>query len=315
MIVPLSAHAAFDKAANYFGIEIIHAPHDPITYKVDVRKLKKLINRNTIMIVGSCPNYPNGVIDDITELGKIAQQKGIGLHVDCCLGGFLAPFMEEAGFSIPPFDFRVPGVTSISCDTHKYGFAPKGSSIIMYRSKELRKYQFFVQTTWPGGIYASPSFPGSRPGTLIAGCWAALLYFGKQGYVESCKKIIKNRKIIEDGIKANNKLFVLGSPIMSVVAIGSNEFDIYRVSEEMGKKGWHLNNLQHPSSFHICVTRLTDPDDFINDLNEAVGEVLKNPKAKPRGSAAMYGMAATIPDKSIISDAVKIFIDTLYKTK
>jgi len=203
IIVPISAHAAFDKGSEYLGIEIVHAPLDPTTFSVDIKKLRKLINRNTIMIAGSVPNYPYGTTDDISLLSDIAIKKGIGLHVDCCLGSFVAAFMESSGYSLPPFDFRVPGVSSISCDTHKYGFAPKGSSIIMYRTKELRKYQFFVQPNWVGGIYVSPSFPGSRAGTIVAGCWAILMYFGKNGYIKSCKKIIETKLYIEEEIKKN----------------------------------------------------------------------------------------------------------------
>jgi len=315
MVIPFSAHAAFDKAGEYLGVEVIHAPLDPITYQVDVKKLRKLINRDTIFIVGSCPNYPYGVYDDITALGQIALKKGIGLHVDCCLGGFIAPFMEAAGYSIPPFDFRVEGATSISCDTHKYGFAPKGSSVIMYSTMELRKYQYFVQPNWVGGVYASPSMPGSRPGTVIAGCWAALLYFGKKGYVEHCKKIIETKKVIENGVKSIEQLFIFGEPVMSVIAFSSNEFNIYRVTDYMAEKGWNLNNLQNPPGVHITVTNLTDAETFVEDLKEVIPKILKEPDTKLHGSSALYGQAATIPDKSIVSDAIKLFIDSLYLTK
>jgi len=189
MVFPVTAHAAFDKACNFFfNIEPIHAPLDPKTFAVDIKKMKKLINRNTIMIVGSFPNFPYGTVDDIASLSKIAVERGIGLHVDCCLGSFIALFSEHVGNEIPEFDFRLPGVTSISLDTHKYGFTPKGSSLVLYQRKELRDYQFFVQPTWPGGIYASPSMPGSKAGTVIATSWAILMHFGKEGYRESCKK-------------------------------------------------------------------------------------------------------------------------------
>jgi len=194
MIFPTTAHAAFDKACAFFNIEAIAAPLDPITFTVDVKKMKKLINRNTIMIVGSFPNYPYGTVDDISTLSKIALEKGIGLHVDCCLGSFIALFSESVGHEIPQFDFRLPGVTSISLDTHKYGFTPKGSSVVLYKNKELRQYQFFVQPAWPGGIYASPTLPGSKPGTVIATTWAVLMHFGKNGYKESCKKILDTRQ-------------------------------------------------------------------------------------------------------------------------
>lgn len=195
-MVPASAHAAFDKAGAYFDITIVHVPLDR-TMSADVRAMARAITSNTVAIVGSACGYPHGNIDPIEELGRLAQRRGVGLHVDCCLGGFLVPFMDEAGFPLPPFDFRVPGVTSISCDTHKYGFAPKGSSVLLYRHKSLRRFQYFVATDWCGGIYASPSINGSRPGALIAGTWAALMFMGRAGYVKSTRQIVETAKYIE----------------------------------------------------------------------------------------------------------------------
>jgi len=314
IIVPISAHAAFDKGSEYLGIEIVHAPLDPTTFSVDIKKLRKLINRNTIMIAGSVPNYPYGTTDDISLLSDIAIKKGIGLHVDCCLGSFVAAFMESSGYSLPPFDFRVPGVSSISCDTHKYGFAPKGSSIIMYRTKELRKYQFFVQPNWVGGIYVSPSFPGSRAGTIVAGCWAILMYFGKNGYIKSCKKIIETKLYIEEEIKKMDNLYILGKPPLSVLAFGTKDFEVYRITEEMSKKGWALSNLQNPPAIHLTLTHRFDGKEFITDLKDCISIIMENPNEKAKGSSAMYGIAAAIPDKSIVTDAIKIFLNTLYLT-
>lgn len=161
MIIPETAHAAFDKAASYFKIKVRHASLGN-DWKVNLKVVESLITRNTVMIVGSAPNYPHGIIDDIEGLGRLALKYNVGLHVDCCLGSFMMPFMNEAGYQIPPFDFRVPGVTSLSCDTHKFGFASKGTSVILYSSSAIRKYQYFVAESWPGGIYASPSVAGSR---------------------------------------------------------------------------------------------------------------------------------------------------------
>jgi sphinganine-1-phosphate aldolase len=199
IVVPVSAHAAFDKGAHYLGIKLLHAPVDD-SGSVIIEKLAAAINPNTIMIAGSTPSFPHGSIDNIPELAKLALKHDIGLHVDSCLGGFLIPFMEDAGYPLPfATDFRVKGVTSISCDTHKYGFAPKGSSVILYHSKDLRRYQYFLQTDWPGGVYGSPTMAGSRPGALSAGCWASMVYFGHSGYVESTKKIISASRKIKKG--------------------------------------------------------------------------------------------------------------------
>jgi sphinganine-1-phosphate aldolase len=181
MILPASAHPAFRKAAHYFGIKVVKAPLDK-NYRVDVKKVKKLINFNTMLIVGSAPCYPYGVIDPIEDLGKLAKSKNIPLHVDACVGGFFLPFVEALGYPIPPFDFRVEGVTSISADIHKYGYAAKGASVILYRSMDIMKHQFFIDDDWCGGIYISPSLQGTKPGGAIAAAWAALRSVGMDGY-------------------------------------------------------------------------------------------------------------------------------------
>ncbi|KAK4704539.1 sphinganine-1-phosphate aldolase, partial [Phenoliferia sp. Uapishka_3] len=299
MIIPISAHAAFDKAAKYFKIKIHHIPVDPVTRKVNLKLLKRAINPNTIMLVGSAPNFPDGIIDDITELGKLAVRYSLGLHVDCCLGSFLVPFLERAGYPYDPFDFRVPGVSSISCDTHKYGFAPKGSSVIMYREKKLRKYQYSVITTWPGGVYASPSMAGSRPGALIAGAWASMVHMGLSGYTASCIEIVGAAKAIEAGIRTNfPELYILGKPLVSVIAFGSideNDLPIYEVGDKMGSLGWHLNALQTPPALHLACTRLTVPvvGDFLRDLRIAVDET-KARETKGGGSMVMlYGLGSS----------------------
>lgn len=190
MVIAASAHAAFYKAADYFGIKLREVAVDRRTRRADVRAMARAINRDTVMIVGSAPNFPDGAVDDIPALAALAQRHKIGLHVDCCLGSFLIPFLrrmeieDEHGNKIPALpwdvDFAVPGVTSISCDTHKYGFCPKGSSVIMYRSAELRRFQYYVQPDWSGGVYASPSMAGSRPGSIIAGAWAVMTHMGEE---------------------------------------------------------------------------------------------------------------------------------------
>jgi sphinganine-1-phosphate aldolase len=315
IIAPTSIHAAFDKACDYFGIRLVHVPVDPITFQADLKAIRKAINANTILIAGSAPNFPYGTVDNIKAMAEIAQKHGIGMHVDCCLGGFIAPFMERAGFNMPPFDFRVPGVTSISCDTHKYGFAPKGTSVVMYRSRELRSYQYFVCPSWTGGVYASPSVAGSRPGALIAGCWAALMHMGESGYVNSTRKIVECTRRIIRGIQAIPGLHVLGQPIMSVVAFSADPpMNVHAIADAMSRRGWHLNSLQHPDAVHIACTMLTVPvaDQFCEDLQASVDEVKANPELSKQGKAAIYGMAATIPDKSIIGEVAKGFVDALY---
>jgi glutamate/tyrosine decarboxylase-like PLP-dependent enzyme len=181
MVVPITAHAAFDKAAQYFGIKMVRIPVDQ-DYRADIRAAARAITRRTVVVVGSAPSFPHGMVDPIAELSELARQRGIGFHTDACLGGFVLPWAADLGYPVPPFDFQLPGVTSISADTHKYGYAAKGTSVILYRGPELRRHQYFTITDWPGGLYFSPSFAGSRPGALSAACWAAMVRIGQKGY-------------------------------------------------------------------------------------------------------------------------------------
>ncbi|MGZ3461695.1 MAG: pyridoxal phosphate-dependent decarboxylase family protein, partial [Archangium sp.] len=180
MVAPTSAHPAFDKAAHYFGIKRVHVPVGP-DFRADVKATRKALNRNTIVLIGSAPGFPHGVIDPIEELSELARARGIGFHTDACLGGFVLPWARKLGHPVPDFDFRLPGVTSMSADTHKFGYAAKGTSVVLYRGTELRAHQYFTATEWPGGIYFSPTFSGSRPGALIASAWAALVSTGEAG--------------------------------------------------------------------------------------------------------------------------------------
>ena len=240
MILPETAHTAFQKAGNYFGIKIHLVKCPAPNYQVDIPSVARLINGNTVLLVGSAPNFPHGIIDDISALSRLAFKKKIPLHVDCCLGSFLVPFLDKAGFETELFDFRLKGVTSISCDTHKYGFAPKGNSTVLYRSKELRTYQYFISPDWAGGVYASPNMAGSRPGALIAGCWVSMMSVGEAGYVKACHEIVGATKNVIDAIKSNQALAgdldVIGNPLVSVVAFRSKTLDIYDIADGMSGK-------------------------------------------------------------------------------
>ncbi|KAI9499013.1 pyridoxal phosphate-dependent transferase [Zychaea mexicana] len=316
MVVPETIHAAFMKASGYFNIKLILIPADPVTGQVNLKKMARAITSNTIMIAGSAINFPHGTADDIVSLGKLAKKHKIGLHVDCCLGSFIMPFLEKAGLPTVPFDFRVDGVTSISCDTHKYGFAPKGSSIVMYRSKKIRKYQYFLCSDWTGGIYASPSIAGSRPGALIAGCWAALINVGEDGYLESCRSIVGARQLIENTVRSISQLHVVGNPIASVIAFGAAEpINIYDVGDMLSERGWNLSPLQNPAALHISVTLPWVPsaEKFAQDLKEVVAELVADPSKSKGTTAGIYGTAASIPDRTIVEDVAAGFVDLLYK--
>nr|CAG4651780.1 EOG090X051L [Triops cancriformis] len=316
ILVPVTAHAAFDKAADLLNIKIVHVPVDPVTLQVNVNAMRRAITRRTAMLVCSAPGFPYGILDPVAEVAALGERHKIPVHVDACLGGFLIPFMSEAGFPLPAFDFSLPGVTSISADTHKYGFAPKGSSVILYSHPRYRSCQFFVTPDWTGGIYASPTIAGSRPGSTISTCWASMMYYGKQGYVDATRKIITTTRRIEQGLRQIPHINVIGKPQVSVVAVASKEFNIYRLSDGMAKLGWNLNALQFPSSIHLCVTYLhTQPgvaDRFLQNVREVVGEIMKDPKADVGGAAAIYGMAQSIPDRSMVAEMACCFLDAMY---
>lgn len=318
IVMPVTAHAAFDKAGQYLNIKIRSAPVNPQSLTVSVQAMAKLITKNTIMLVGSAPNFPYGTMDNIEAISELGLKYDIPVHVDACLGGFLACFMSDAGYALPPFDFRLPGVTSISADTHKYGYAPKGSSIILYRNKKYRHYQYSITTDWPGGIYGSPTINGSRAGGIIAACWATLMHYGYDEYVNSTKKIIETTRYVEQKLRAMEGIFIFGTPATSVIAIGSNDFHIYRLSEALGKKGWNLNPLQFPCGIHICITHVhTEPgitDQFLEDVSTEL-EILMETRSTPvEGKLAMYGMSQSIPDRSVVGDFTKCFLDSMYYT-
>uniref|UniRef100_A0A0N5CD33 sphinganine-1-phosphate aldolase n=1 Tax=Strongyloides papillosus TaxID=174720 RepID=A0A0N5CD33_STREA len=317
IVCPSTAHAAFDKAADLFGIRIRHVPVNS-NQKVNIKEYEKAISSETCMLVGSVPNFPSGTADDIVSIGKLGLKYNIPVHVDACLGGMLIPFMEEAGFPMPLFDFRVPGVTSISCDLHKYGYAPKGSSVVMYKKAEYLHKQYFSVTDWSGGIYATPTIAGSRCGSAIAVAWATLLFIGKEEYINRTRKIIDScRKIAKKVTDLNNGIEVHGNPDVSVVAFKSESFNIYAVSDALNKNGWNLNCLQNPDAIHFCLTYNQASDEvvnsFVSDLKNAVDEVMADPeKGNKSKSAAIYGMAAQVPDKSLINDVTNLYLDTCF---
>ncbi|KAG6078948.1 hypothetical protein E4U15_004018 [Claviceps sp. LM218 group G6] len=330
MIMPSTAHTAFRKAGDYFKIKVHLVDCPAPNYQVDIRRVARLVNANTVLLVGSAPNFPHGIIDDISALSKLALRKKLPLHVDCCLGSFLVPCLEKAGFETEPFDFRLKGVTSISCDTHKYGFAPKGNSTVLYRTSELRQYQYYVCPDWAGGVYASPGIAGSRPGALIAGCWASLMTVGESGYIDACAKIVGATKKIADAIQTSGSLSgeleIMGKPLVSVIAFTALTLDIYDIADGMSTKGWHLNALQDPPALHVAVTlpiaRVWDR--LVKDLETVVEEERekervrqvegKGAKGKAMGnSAALYGVAGSLPNKSVVVDLANGFLDILYK--
>lgn len=316
IVMPDSAHPAFEKAAHYFDVIPVRVPVKQ-DFRADVKAMKAAVNDNTILIVGSAPSYPQGVIDPVPELAALALERNIGLHVDCCLGGFLLPFVRKLGYPVPEFDFRVPGVTSISADVHKYGFAAKGASTVLYRDKSLRRHQFFVYTDWSGGIYASPTMTGTRPGGAIAAAWAIMNHLGEEGYLKIANTIMQTAKKLEEGINSIPGLHVLGKPDMSVFSFASDSVDIYILGDAMEARGWHLDRQQRPSCLHLMITPAHQKiaDLFLSDLRDCTVALAENKNAVPEGTAAMYGMMGTLPDRGMISNFIFEYMDELMKVK
>jgi sphinganine-1-phosphate aldolase len=290
-VKPETAHPAFDKACQLFGVELRRVPVDPATTVVSPDAVAGAIDDQTIAMVGSACNYGYGTIDPIEELGALARERGIGLHVDSCLGGFILPFGEELGLDIPRFDFRVDGVTSISADTHKYGYALKGTSTVLFRDRALRNASYFYLPDWSGGKYFSPGMEGSRSDGLLAATWASLVSIGREGYRAYAQRIFDTSAAMQDAVRAHPELRLLGTPTF-LFAFTSDEFDVYHVNDFMKERGWRFNGLQYPNALHMAVTRpQTQPgvvDAFAADLGDAVAYAREHAGEAPQ-SAAIYG--------------------------
>lgn len=311
MLLPITAHPAFMKAAHYFNVKPIHIP---ITedYRADAVAARELVTSNTILIVGSAPAYPHGVVDPIVKLAALAQENHILCHVDACLGGFMLPFVRELGYPMPAFDFQVPGVTSISADIHKYGYAAKGASVILYRNRELRMHQLFAYPDWPGGAFISPSMSGTRPGGAIAAAWAVMNYLGKEGYVALAKSTMETTEALMKGIEAIPGLYILGKPNMSVFAFASQTHNVLVLADLMESYGWHMDRQHSPDCLHFMVTPAHEGivDVFLGDLQKAVTLMETDSEvASQAGSAAMYGMVGTLPDRGMVRDFLLNMLD------
>jgi glutamate/tyrosine decarboxylase-like PLP-dependent enzyme len=286
-VKPETAHPAFDKACELFGIELRRVPVSPDTTTVDPGDMDALIDDNTIAIVGSACNYGYGTIDPIADLAELALERSVGMHVDSCLGGFILPFAE----GLNPFDFRVPGVTSISADTHKYGYALKGTSTVLFRDRSLRNASYFYLPDWSGGKYFSPGMEGSRSDGLLAATWASLVHNGRAGYRAYAERIFATSAAMQDAVRSHPELRLLGEPTF-LFAFTSDDFDIYHVNDAMKERGWRFNGLQYPNALHMAVTRpQTQPgvvEAFAEDLAAAVDYAKANADRDPQ-SAAVYG--------------------------
>jgi glutamate/tyrosine decarboxylase-like PLP-dependent enzyme len=315
MIVPVSAHPAFFKAAHYLNVKTVVAKLDH-KFEADVQDIAGKINPNTILIVGSAGNYGHGIIDPLEQLSDLAMKHQIGFHVDACLGGFILAWAEPLGYPCPVFDFRLPGVTAISADTHKYGYSLKGTSTILFRNESLRRYQYFGQVDWPGGVYISTGFNGSKSGGMFAATWAAMVHYGKEGYMNRAKKIFEVNERLKNIVRSIPELKLIGDSLF-MTAFSSDLFNIYHVNDYLKSKGWRMNGQQHPNAIHFCITgpQITNEHivpEFETDLKAAV-EYAKVQKGDPK-SAAMYGGAGREIDPSMYMPMLIAYTDVIQST-
>jgi sphinganine-1-phosphate aldolase len=314
VIAPVTIHPAHVKAAHYLGMKIVHVPVNA-DFEADVEAMRAHINSNTVALASSAGSYPHGVVDPISRLSDLALEHGLGLHVDGCLGGFILPWVEKLGYDVPVFDFRLPGVTSISCDTHKYGYALKGTSTINFRNKNWRHYIYFAQEDWPGGTYYSPTNQGSRSGGLAAAMWAAMVSMGEQGYLRAAKAIMDTADRIRQGVARIPEMRIMGKSTF-LIALTSDVVDPYFVNDYLYKKGWRMNGCQDPPGFHFCITLpQTMPgiaEKFIHDLEDGV-TFAKDPPYEVSKTGFLYGMGATQDGREMIRLGLSGYIDAGYE--
>jgi glutamate/tyrosine decarboxylase-like PLP-dependent enzyme len=290
MVLPTSAHAAFDKAAAYFGVELRRVDVLP-DWRADVEAMAKMIDQNTILIIGSAPQYPQGVIDDIPALAALALQRKVNCHVDACMGGVSLAYLSRLGHQIPPWNLRVDGVTSISVDLHKFGYTSKGASVIMYASKRLRSYQGFITDQWLGGMYASSGMLGTKSGGAIAAAWAVMHFLGDDGYLRLTRSARVATEKLAHHISNHSELSLLAQPdalLLSFVAREPQRLNVYAVADEMWARGWYVDRQEPPQSLHCTVNAVHESviDSMLADLDACISTVLDTGRS---GEVGAYG--------------------------
>lgn len=286
IVTPSTVHPAFAKACHYLRVEHRRAPVGA-DKRADLAATEALIDDDTVLVVGSSPCYPYGVIDPIPELAALAASRGVLMHVDACLGGWLLPWWERLGEPVPPWDFRVPGVTSMSADIHKYGYTFKGASLILYRDPELARHQWFLYDDWPGGLYGSVTTAGTRPAAPIAGAWATINHLGADGYLRKATQVRDATRAFVAGIESIDGLAITAPPDMSLFEFGAadpEQLDIGAVGDVMDDRGWNLDRQQGGLHLMVSPYHLHMVDAFVADLRDAVAD-----HGESRGKAASYG--------------------------
>ncbi len=273
ILAPVSVHPAFDKAAHYLGLRVVRIPVAP-DLRADVPALGAAITDRTLMLVGSAPCFPYGVIDPIEALDALARERGLWLHVDACVGGYFAPFARMNGVDVPPFDFELEGVRSMSADLHKYGYAAKGASTVLHRTEEQRAHQVFEFDAWPSGHMSTPNLAGTRPGGAIASAWAVMHYLGVEGYREKARLVCEAREALTRGVEALG-LQVYGDPKLALVCYGSDDVDMRAVYGQLFRKGWFTGFTTQPPSIHLMISpaHYEVMDSYLEDLRAALAHV------------------------------------------
>jgi len=287
MVLPTSAHAAFEKGAAYFDVRSVRVPVGA-DFRADAAAMAAATTPNTVLLVASAPQYPQGVVDPVAEIAALAAARDVNCHVDACMGGITLPMLERLGYPIAPFDFRVPGVTSMSVDLHKYGYTAKGASVILHRNKALRKHQTFTTDNWLGGLYGSSGVLGTRSGGPIAAAWAVLHHLGEDGYLRLTRAARAATEALIAGLRATPGVRVLGEPEATLVAFTIDDADPFAVGEALFRRGWMLDQQQPPPSLHCTVNAVHAAviPELLADLRVCLDAVRA---AAARGEQQAYG--------------------------
>ena len=285
LVLPVSAHPAFDKAAGLMDLEVRRLPVAP-DFRADPAALAQALDTDTIMLVGSAPCFPYGVVDPIPALSELALSRGAWLHVDACVGGYFAPFARALGRPIPEFDFGLPGVSSLSADLHKFGFTPKPASTVFYRDAARAAAQGFDLNVWPNGRFATATLVGTRPGGGVAAAWAVMTYLGRDGYTAIAERLLAMKDAYVQGIEAIPGMRVYGRPDLSIIGFGDPSLDIGSVAQDMAGRGWVPGLLQDPPGLHMMMSLLHEPvrEQYLHDLGAAARA------AKPAGSGLVQAV-------------------------
>ncbi|TKG71203.1 pyridoxal phosphate-dependent decarboxylase family protein [Prauserella endophytica] len=284
MVLPTTVHAAFRKAAHLFGVRAVDVPVDPVTFRADPEAMAAAIDENTVLVVASAPSYAHGVVDPVAEIARAASAKGVRLHVDACIGGWVLPYLRRAGATVPPFDFTVPGVTSISVDLHKYAYCHKGVSVLLHADASLRRGHYFASADWPGYTMLNTTLQSTRSGGPLAAAWAVVRHVGDAGYERLARDTLAAVAEIRAGVEKVDGLRVLGSPDSTLLALaleGDPGFDLFTVADEMKDRGWYVQpQFAHgasPANLHLTITAANRGGEaaFVADLAASVAAARK----------------------------------------